>query len=454
MSPRVRTVLLPVTAATFMTAFDGAAVQLVLPVVGEELAASPDAAHWVMTAFLLVSTSALLPAGRAGDILGRTRIWRFGVALFVAASVLCALMPNILALSAARALQGFGSALVTANSTAILVEAFPHHRGRVVGIGNVALAIAIVLGPPLGALLTEAVSWRLIFLVIVPVGIAVWYGTRRLPPSHRRQAPLDWPSGLLSIVGLGCVLLGGTFGERWGWGSARTLWFFGIGSFFLLAFGFVQARSEFPLIERRLVANRLVVSGFASAVCAYAALFAATISMPFFFLHVQNRPLDHAGLIVGFVPIALAISAPLAGSFADRIGSRWLCTPALALVSLGLVVLIGGGRELGDARLILGLVFLGVGLGTFEAPNDVAVLASLPDERLSAGTAVLNAMRNLGMTLGAAVGGTLLQIGLDHGEGSVEDRIVYGVHLALWAGAGLALLGALLAAIRPGRGRG
>src|SRR5690606_37843684 len=135
-----------------------------------------------------------------------------------------------------------------------------------------------------------------------------------LPPSHRRRAPLDWPSGVLSVVGLGCLLLGGTFGERWGWSAPRTLWFFVVGSVFLLAFGLVQARSEFPLIERRLVANRLVVSGLSSAVCAYASLFAATISMPFFFLHVQQRELEHTGLLVGVVPVAMAISAPLAGS--------------------------------------------------------------------------------------------------------------------------------------------
>lgn len=453
MKPPARTVLLPVAVATFITAFDGAAVQLVLPIVSEELAASMDATHWIMTAFLLVSTSTLLPAGRAGDILGRSRVWRLGLGLFVCASSICALMPSVGSLVVARALQGFGSALVTANSTAILVEAYPTKRGQVVGFGNLALAIAIVVGPPLGALLAEAVSWRLIFLIVLPLGVAVWLGTSRLPESHRREAPLDWPSGLLSVVGLGSLLIAGTFGERWGWTSTRTLSFFVVGALFLAAFVFTQARSREPLIERKLIANRLVISGLSSAVCAYAALFAATISVPFFFFHVQHRNLEETGLLIGFVPLSLAIVAPIAGSVTDRFGSRWLCAPALVVVSLGLVLLVTSGEMLGDARLILSLVLIGAGLGGFEAPNDVDVLGSLPEQRLSAGTAVLNAMRNLGMTLGAALGGTLLQIGIDRGEGSYEERTAYGVHLALWAGAGLAAAGALLAAIRPGRGR-
>lgn len=451
MKPPARTVLLPVAVATFITAFDGAAVQFVLPIVSEELAASLDSTHWVMTAFLLVSTSTLLSAGRAGDILGRSRIWRLGLGLFVVASALCAVMPSVTWLILARALQGFGAALVTSNSTAILVEAYPNHRGKVVGIGNVALALAIVVGPPLGALLAQASSWRLIFLVVLPLGVVVWIGASRLPESHRREAPLDWTSGLLSVVGLGCVLLAGTFGERWGWTSTRTIWFFVIGALFLAAFVLAQVRSREPLLERPLIANRLVVSGLSSAVCAYAALFAATISVPFLFFHVEHRNLEQAGLIVGFVPIALAITAPIAGSVTDRVGSRWLCAPALAVVSLGLVLIVTGGSELDDARLILSLLLIGAGLGAFEAPNDVDVLGSLPDQRLSAGTAVLNATRNLGMTLGAALGGTLLQVGLDHGEGSYEERTAFGVHLALWAGAGLAIMGAFLAAIRPSR---
>lgn len=443
-------ILLPVAAASFMTAFDGAAVQLILPVVVEELDAEVDSAHWIMTAFLLMSSATLLQAGRAGDVLGRERVFRFGVALFVVASSLCAVMPGLWWLVGARAIQGFGSALVTANSAAILVDAFPHARGKMLGFGNIALALAIVSGPPLGALLAKAATWRLIFVVVIPIGIAIWIATRhKLPRSPRREAKLAWPSGLVSMLGLGAIFVAGSFGERWGWVSVPTLVLFGVGIVLVVGFIVIQSRSSQPLIEQSLITSRLFVSGLIATVCAYAALFAVTISMPFFILDVQHRGTVNAGLLIGFVPLALAVTAPIAGILTDRIGSRWICTTALALLAGALLLIITGGMDLGTGRLILALLLIGMGLGGYEAPNDVDVLGSLPESRLSAGTAVLNAVRSFGMTLGVAVGGTLLQIGVRHAEGSSEARTTHGVHLALWAAVGLAVVGSIAAATRP-----
>src|SRR6185369_9595128 len=166
--------LLCVAGGSFMTIFDGAAVQMTLPVIQRSVGGTIQEVEWTMTAFLLVSTSTLLPSGRAGDVLGRDRVWRAGILLFVVASILCAVAPSLWWLVAARALQGFGAALATANSAPILVDAAPRQGGRLLGLGNIALALGMVSGPPLGALLTGLGSWRLIFAVAVPVGGAVW----------------------------------------------------------------------------------------------------------------------------------------------------------------------------------------------------------------------------------------------------------------------------------------
>lgn len=449
---RVVSILIPVAAASFMTAFDGAAVQLILPMLTQDLRASIASSHWIMTSFLLVSSSTLLQAGRAGDVLGRERVWRVGVAVFSVASALCAVMPGFWWLVGARAIQGFGSALVTANSAAILVDAFPEKRGKMLGLGNIALALAIVAGPPLGALLTQAVTWRLIFIVAIPVGVIIWLVTRKtLPKAPRREAPLDWVSGILSTLGLGGIFAAGTFGELWGWRSAATVATGFVGVALIGAFLWLQARSSEPLIERRLVANRLFLSGLVSTVCAYATLFVATITMPFFILNVEHRTAIDAGLLIAFVPVALAIVAPIAGIYTDRIGSRWICTAALLCLSGALVIIIAGGEGISTGVLILSLLLIGVGLGGFEAPNDVDVLGSLPESRLSAGTALLNAVRSLGMTIGVALGGTLLAVGAKHSHGTAAARTTLGVHTALWVGVGLSALGALAAVVRPSR---
>lgn len=444
-------VLLPVTAATFMTTFDGAAIQLVLPTLSRDFSAHIDSVHWVMTAFLLVSSATLLQAGRSGDVLGRARIWRFGVLVFVVSSAVAIFMPGLWWLVGARAGQGFGAALATANSAAILVEAFPHERGKMLGLGNIAIALGLVAGPPLGALLTNALSWRLIFIVPLPVGIASWWVARRtLPESERRHAPLGWWGGVSSMLGLGGVLVAGSFGERWGWGSPATLILFGVGALGIVAFVAVQLRSKAPLLERRFLATRTFISGLISVFFGYAALFTVTISMPFFLELAQQRSTVVTGLFVGVVPVVLSIVAPIAGAAADRLGSRWICTGSFALVTLALLLLTSGGQHASVLCIVVALALIGVGLGGFEAPNDVAVLGTLPPDRLSAGTAVLNAVRDVGMTLGTATGGTLLSIGMRVADGSQAHAAAHGTALALLAGAGCAALATIGAAIRPG----
>lgn len=444
-------VLLPVTAATFMTTFDGAAVQLALPALRHDFGADIDSVHWVMTAFLLVSSSTLLQAGRSGDVLGRERVWRFGVLVFVVSSAVAVFMPGLWWLVGARAGQGFGAALATANSAAILVEAFPDERGKMLGLGNIAIALGLVVGPPIGALLTNAVSWRLIFIVALPVGLVSWFVARKtLPESERRRAPLGWSSGVLSMIGLGGVLVAGSFGERWGWGSVVTLVLFGVGALAIVAFFVVQLRSKSPLLERRFVATRMFVSGLLAVFFGFAALFTVTISMPFFLLLAQHRGTIATGLLVGVVPVALSIVAPIAGAATDKVGSRWICTGGLALVTFALLLIASGGQYASTRRIIVALALIGAGLGGFEAPNDVDVLGTLPPDRLSAGTALLNAVRDVGMTLGTAAGGTLLSIGIHVASGSQAHKAAHGTGLALLAGAGCAALGTIGAVIRPG----
>src|SRR5262249_42305861 len=148
------------------------------PVLNRELGTrGVHAVQWVMTAFLLVSCTALLPAGRIGDVYGRDRAWRAGVALFTVASGACAIMPGLWALVGARAVQGVATALITANAAPLLIEAFPTRRGQALGLGNIAIALGLVTGPPVGALLVGAGSWRLIFVVAVPVGALAWVAT-------------------------------------------------------------------------------------------------------------------------------------------------------------------------------------------------------------------------------------------------------------------------------------
>jgi len=436
---RANVTLLCVAVGTFLATFDGAAVQMALPVLNRELSSSGvHAVQWVMTAFLLVATAALLPAGRIGDVWGRNRAWRAGLGIFSLASAACAVAPGLWWLVGCRALQGIGTALLTANAAPLLIEAFPEQRGYALGLGNVAIALGLVSGPPVGALLVGAGSWRLIFIVAVPIGIATWFATRhRLPSSLRAHGErVDVIGGLLAAMALTGLLVGGTFGGRWGWGSPGTLGAFACGLAGAAAYAIMERRQRQPLVDLRLFADRLFLSGALTSMLGFAALFALTVAMPFFLIDTQERPLVQAGLLVGIVPVALSIVAPIAGRLSDRIGSRAMCTIALITVGSSLALLSTVRRDTPAALLAFAMGLCGAGLGAFEAPNDAAVLGSLPEKRLGVGTATLGAMRNLGMTLGVALAATLLE--------------AFGVRAAMLAGAAAAGLAAVAAALRPG----
>lgn len=443
-----RRALVAVSAGTFLVTFDGAAVQMALPALRHDLGAPLSQLHWVMTAFLLVSTAALLPAGRAGDLYGRARVWRAGVALFVVASAAAALMPGLWGLVVARAAQGLGAALVTGNAAALLASAYPSARGLALGIGNVAIAGGLVAGPPVGALLTASVSWRLLFPPAVVLGLVALWGARgALPQSERRRGGLDLRGAMLSAPGLGALIVGGAEGRGWGWASPPVELLLGGGAALLGGFAWHERRARFPLVERALFASRTFRSCAMAVPPAFAALFTVTVAMPFFLVEAQHRGLVHAGLMVGMVPLGLSLSAPLSGALSDRMGSRLPCVIGLVTVAaaLGLMVVFGAAAPTWMVLLSMGLT--GAGLGGFEAPNSSAGLGTLDHARLGVGTATLAVLRNLGMTLGTAAAATLLATRIDRVAG--PEGAVAGVRLALAVGAALALVGAAMVGLRP-----
>lgn len=444
--------LLVVAVGTFLVTFDGAAVQMALPMLNRDLQASLLDSQWIMTAFLLVSTAGLLPAGRAGDLWGRGRVWRAGLGLFVVGSALCATASGLWPLVGARSLQGLGAALATANSAAVLMEIFPAgQRGRALGLGNIAIALGLVTGPPLGALLVNVYSWRLIFLAVLPIGILGWLVARRvLPHAHRTsrvRGSLDLAGALLSTVALTLLLVSGTGGHRWGWTATATLATGGAGVVVTACLFLVEGRTRQPLLDPHLFSRPMFLSGACTALAGYAAMFTLTVAMPLFLVMAQRRPLVHAGLLVGMVPLMLSIAAPLAGWAYDKIGSRLLCAGGLAAVTMALLMASQATVETSAGYLALCLGLVGAGLGCFAVPNDTAVLNALPEERLGVGAATQGVMRNLGMTLGVAVAATLFDWGLAQARGPAGAII--GNRAALLFGACVGGAGSLAAALRP-----
>src|SRR5438067_2160307 len=220
-------VLAIVAIGVFMATLDSSIVNISLPTIARYFGVPLSGpVEWVIIAYLVVTASVLLTAGRLADMLGRKPIWVTGLLIFIAGSAICGAAPSLAILIAARGLQGLGGALIMAISPAMLTSAFPaHERGRALGLNAVVVALGVSTGPTLGGIITSTLSWRWIFFVNLPIGIIGLILTMRILKEKMRWNPgkFDPAGAILLAVGLVAITLGLSFGQEWGWNSALLI---------------------------------------------------------------------------------------------------------------------------------------------------------------------------------------------------------------------------------------
>jgi EmrB/QacA subfamily drug resistance transporter len=427
---------------------------------------------WVQAAYLIVMAVLLIPLGRLADERGRVRFYLIGTAVFTAGSLLCAVSPNGAWLIGARGVQGVGAALLGATAVAIVTAAFPpQERGRALGINVAAVYLGLSAGPPLGGFLTDAVGWQSIFLVNVPMGAAVFvWGWRLLPRdegSARRAARPDVAGAALLGGVLTCLLVPLTFAPQWGWAGQRAAVLLALAAAALVGFVVVERRVTDPLLDLDLLMhNRLFAAANSAALLNYMALYAISILTAVFLEIVQDRSASLTGWIMLSQPVMQAALAPLAGRLSDRVGSRVLATAGMSLVAAGMLLLGSMPLDAGLPRVVASLAVVGVGLASFSAPNTSAVMGSVRRDQLGLAGAFLATMRVAGMALSVAILGGIAasQLGraggrliFSHGGGAgalgahAAADFATGYRYAMYTGAALALLGALVSLTRGAR---
>ena len=473
---RRRWELLALTSVgAFINPFLGAVTSVALPAISADLRLSFSASMWVQASYLIVMAVLLIPLGRLADERGRLRFYLVGVAVFTAGSLLCAVSPSGAWLIGSRGAQGVGAALLGATAVAIVTAVFPaEERGRALGINVAAVYLGLSAGPPLGGFLTDALGWQSIFLVNVPMGVAVFaWGWRLLPRDEgvapRSVRPDVAGTGLLGGT-LVCLLVPLTFAPQWGWAGTRSVALLVLAAAFLVAFGLVERRASDPLVDLGLLAhNRLFAAANTAALLNYMALYAISMLTAVFLQVVQGRSAALTGWLMLSQPLMQAALAPLAGRLSDRVGSRVLATAGMALTALGMVLLGALPADAGMPRLVASLAVVGVGLASFSAPNTSAVMGSVGRHQLSLAGAFLSTMRTTGMALSVAVLGGIAasQLGrvggkLIFGRGSAADVAAFGERVAadfargysyaMYTGAALAAFGALVSLTRGAQG--
>jgi EmrB/QacA subfamily drug resistance transporter len=455
-------ILTAVMLGTFMTPLDGSIVNTVLPSITAFFDSQISIAQWVPTVYLLAICCLILLYGRLGDIFGYKRIFLYGLAAFTATSILCGTSQSIWMLIAFRALQGLAASMIMAVGFAIVTAAFPPtERGKALGIYAIGIAVGLGLGPTLGGLIAEHLSWRYIFFVNVPIGItALLWGSRIIPRSSRKPGQrLDVLGTLTAFVFLLTLLLYANRGEDWGWTSPVSITLLAVAVVFGVLFFWVERTSEQPMLDLTLFANRRFGFASLSSLLSFMALYALVFLTPFYLMFVLHYSVLRVGLVMAASPVVTLIVAPLSGTASDRIGTRVFAVGGMCIAALGLFLFSSLQESASAFDVVWRLAVTGLGMGMFQSPNNSTVMGAVPPWQLGISSGILAAMRNVGMVLGIAVAGAILynlapvSASSHPGSFSPSDihEFMHGLHWAYVSGAVLAAIAALTSLLAIGR---
>ena len=384
-----------------MAVLDGSIANVALPTIARELGASAATSIWIINAYQLAITALLLPLAALGDRIGYRRVYLPGLAIFILGSIACALAHTLALLIGARIFQGIGAAAIMSMNAAMVRATYPQATlGKGMGYNALVLSVAAAAGPTIAALILSVASWSWLFLINVPFGLAsMFIGVRALPHSTGHGGRPNYLSGVLSAIALSTLVFGIETLSR---GEPRT------GLLLLLVAlvtGVLLVRREWtrpaPLLPLDLLRIPIFSLSIATSITTFAAQMLALVVLPFLLQGVLDRSVMETGLLMTAWPLAVGITAPLAGRLADRYPAGLLGGIGLVAFALGLLSLSLLGTAPGNADILWRMALCGAGFGFFQSPNSRAIVTAAPRSRSGATGGMLATARLLGQTGGA-----------------------------------------------------
>ncbi len=405
-----RSVLTVTAFASFLTPFMGSAVNLALPSIGEEFSLNAVTLNWIVSSYMLTTSILLLPAGRAGDILGRRKIFTAGMIVFTLSMVLLTFTPGIRWLIAVRILQGVGGALMFGTNMAILTSVFPPgERGRAMGINVTAVYAGLASGPFLGGLLTRYMGWRSIFAFLIPMGIIslILIRTRMKKEwADARGESFDWPGSVVYGMAMAALMYGfSKLPSPAGWMITGT------GLLLMPLFIIREKRAVHPLFDITLISrNRVFAFSSLAALIHYAATSAIGFFLSLFLQYIKDLGPRDAGFVLMSWPVTMALISPLAGKLSDHHNPGVLASIGMAISTAGLILLCFLTEETSLLFIIVVLLIMGAGFSLFSSPNSNAIMSSVEKRQLGNASGMLGTMRNVGQTFSMAIALMLLAL--------------------------------------------
>lgn len=436
-------IFLVTTSGTSVVFLDHTALPVALPTIQRELLFSPLYLLWVVNAYLLSLTALLLVGGKLSDLWGRRTIFVSGLLIFGLGSLVCALAPLHWWMVLGRVIQGVGGALIIPTTGALLIASFPPgRRAQAIGWNTGISSLFLILGPALGALLTQYSSWRAIFFINLPfVAFGVWMSMLLLSPGGGKRTPFPWGGALAFLAAVVPLVLGLMEGNRWGWSHPVTLLLLGMSPCFFWLFWRLSVRAPSPLLDFRLFRNSLFTSAtffiFLTQI-----IIMVTVLWAIYFQNHLGYTLLETGLVIFLAVSPVMVVAPLGGYLGDRFGMRLPLLLGFSLLTGGLFWIMECVRTVKLLWLVPGLFAFGSGIPLIFSPAIALALSQVAPEELGAASGITMESRQLASTVGLSLMTALYYTILQQTD---SHSLACGA-ISLLAGC-LALIGLLLTSV-------
>ena len=444
-----RTVLFVSAAASFLGPFMISTVNIALPVIGLYFKADAADLGWVATSYMLATAAALVPVGRAADIIGRRKIFLLGAALLAIFNFLALFSMNLTFLILCRLLQGIGGAMIVTTSVAILASIFPPgERGRAMGINTATTYLGLSMGPFCGGILVQNFGWKSIFVSTGVFSLFVFYMILRYIKREWRVAkeePFDILGSALYVIFLLSFMYGIFLVPQ-----VKSLYFISAGIVIALLFLRHQWIVPNPVFNIKLfLGNRSFAFSNLAALINYAATASVAFLLSLYLQYVKGMSPQLAGSVLVIQPAIQAGFSPFAGRMSDNVEPRYIASAGMALTALGLFFLSQLSLATSFFHLIFALCFLGFGFALFSSPNVNAIMSSVTNEYYGAASSTLATMRLLGQTMSLALATAIFSVKLGKAQIAANlDLFLGSVNLAFFISAITCLAGIYFSYVR------
>ncbi len=433
---------------TFIAVVDAGGINIALPTIAGHFNTDLPTVQWVSLGYALAISAFLLSAGRLADMFGRKEIYIAGLLIFGAGAALAGSAPSLWLLVVFRISSAIGAAMIMANGMAIFNSVFPaSERGKAIGAHMSFVGSGMIFGPAFGGMLVEALGWRSIFFLSLPlvlgatVAAIVILDSRQLSQDRdeARSGAFDWLGAALSAGALLIFLVAMTNAHRVGWGSPVILVALVAAATLLGLFLWREAVYSFPMLDLGLFRRRTFSFGVMASFTAFVGSAAVSFLMPFYLQNVLGYSPARTGLVLMSAAIFMLTVAPISGRLSDRVGWKPFNIGGALLSAAGLFLVSRVTEDSGLGLIIPGLILHGAGMGMFHATNHSSILGAVPVSKYGIASAFVNLMRNTATTTGIAIAttvvvGTMASMGFEPSLEAVREGTQAGVTHAFTLG--------------------